>query len=184
MAENTSLYLPPNKWVPVEETTPLIFLAGPIQGALDWQAKAIELLQASTTPLLIASPRRGDWGSKDEYVIQVEWETYHLRLASATGAILFWCAKEAEHVCERSYAQTTRFELAEWATHYKYRKIHAPDRKLNLILGIEEGYSGAKYIKHRIGTDTPELEVYSTLEDTVNAAINSIGRTNEDKGTD
>ena len=46
---------------PLERTEaseePWVFLAGPIQGAADWQAQAIELLRATDPMLNIANPR-------------------------------------------------------------------------------------------------------------------------------
>lgn len=40
----------------------LVFLAGPIQGALDWQKRAIELLLQDAPDLNIANPR-GDYSN-------------------------------------------------------------------------------------------------------------------------
>ena len=137
----------------------LIFLAGPIQGAEDWQKRAIELISIGNPSLNIASPR-GDYSKrKFDYDIQVDWETHYLNLAAGSGAILFWLAKEKEHISGRAYAQTTRFELAEWVTKYKFNK------KLKLSIGIEPGFSGERYIRKRVGQDHPEIKIYSTLND-------------------
>src|SRR3989344_8192202 len=102
----------------VDVSTPIIFLAGPIQGAYDWQSDAIKLIQRNSPYLHIANPRRpgeakGNFSEKD-YGEQVDWETYYLRRAAKDGAIMFWLAKEFVHKCERAYAQTSRFELGEW----------------------------------------------------------------------
>ena len=95
-----------------EISGPLVFLAGPIQGAL-WQPEAITLIQKAAPKLHIASPRRNYLPGEFVYEAQVDWETNFLRKASKIGAILFWLAKEAYHQCDRCYAQTTRFELGE-----------------------------------------------------------------------
>jgi len=140
-------------------TGQLVFLAGPIQGAEDWQAKAIEFLTRGNHALNIASPR-GDYSKRAfDYNTQVDWETHYLNLAAKTGAILFWLAREQEHMCDRAFAQTTRFELAEWAT----KSLINPD--LRLSIGIEPGFTGERYIRRRLGQDHPSIVVYSTLED-------------------
>jgi len=102
---------------------PVIFLAGPIQGAADWQTDAIQIINKHAPDLYVASPRQtikslSDF-TKEMYNTQVDWETYHLREAGKNGVVLFWLAKEFEHRCNRAYAQTTRFELAEWKLRHE-----------------------------------------------------------------
>jgi hypothetical protein len=137
-----------------------LFLAGPIQGAADWQAEAYQhlsnLWKALDGILTVCNPRRKD-DSQFQYAQQVDWETLHLHLAAQQGVILFWLAKENKHTCDRSYAQTTRFELGEWSAR-------APD---SIVIGIEEGFTGAKYIRHRM----PGTKIYTTLRETCEAAI-------------
>ena len=152
---------------------PLIFLAGPIMGAYNWQSLAIQYIQAWCPSINIANPRRPITSSDDfkeyEYNQQVDWETYHLRRASTEGCILFWLAKEYEHLCNRAYAQTTRFELAEW-------KIRHERDATKLVVGIEEGFTGAKYIKRRLSQDCPLVPISSSLEQTCKEAIKSVIR--------
>lgn len=150
---------------------PLIFLAWPIQGAYDWQSKAIEIITNKAPELYIASPRRnlraeyskGDF-TAEMYNEQVDWETFHLRKAGENGVVLFWLAKEFEHRCNRAYAQTTRFELAEW-------KMRHERDKAKIAIGIEEGFTNAKYIRRRFSQDCPEIVIRSTLEETCGDAI-------------
>lgn len=139
--ESTVLY-PPNL---IEiKTTPIVFLAGPIVGAPDWQSHAIEYLQSACKDILIACPKveRIDDPSFS-FAKQVEWETYYLHQAACHGVILFWLAKENEHFCHRSYAQTSRFELGEWFARASFDNTE-------IIIGIEPGFSGADYIRHRL----------------------------------
>lgn len=148
---------------------PLIFLAGPIQGAPRWQDAAANIIGAYNDRVMIASPRRPLLKSESQftqemYNEQVDWETFHLRRASENGAILFWLAKEAEHTCERAYGQTTRFELAEWKVHHEVEGV-------NLVVGIEEGFTGARYIRRRISQDCIEIPVLSSLEETCRKAV-------------
>jgi hypothetical protein len=138
---------------------PVVFLAGPIQGAKNWQKDAIGLITGLNPSINIASPR-GDYSVKRfDYDTQVDWETHYLNKAADYGAILFWLAKEDEHKCDRSYAQTTRFELAEWLTK------HGHDKRINLSIGVENGFTGQRYIRKRIGQDYPELPIFDTLDD-------------------
>lgn len=145
----------------------LVFLAGPIQGAEDWQNKAIKLLLSGYPLLNIATPRGNYKDLNFDYDLQVDWESYYLKLASTTGGIIFWLAKENIHYCDRSYAQTTRFELAEWLTKYMINKRVRPFvaiDKINLFVGIEEGFTGAKYIRRRMSQECPEITIHDTLE--------------------
>ena len=137
---------------------PLVFLAGPIPGAEDWQGKAISLILAGDPSLDIASPR-GDYSQREfVYDEQVDWETHYLNEAAGTGGILFWLANEKEHDCGRAFAQTTRFELGEWLTKYSQNKSFV------MSIGIEDGLTGDRYLRRRIMQDYTELHISSTLE--------------------
>jgi hypothetical protein len=137
---------------------PLVFLAGPIQGAPPWQVEAIRVLGNFAPGLHVANPRREYLSGEFEYDVQVDWETYHLRRAAADGVILFWLAREACHDCGRAYAQTTRFELAEW-------KVRHERDATRLVVGIEDGFGGAKYIRRRLAQDCPAVPLLGTLEE-------------------
>ena len=147
----------------------IIFLAGPIKGAEQWQEKAITLIRGLDKSVIIASPRKkgetySDDYSEEKYLHQVEWETHHLRRAGKEGVILFWLAKEKDHFCTRAYAQTTRFELAEWKVR------HERDGTL-LVVGIERGFSGGDYIRRRLTEDCAHIPICSTLQETCEKAM-------------
>jgi hypothetical protein len=75
-------------------------------------------------------------------------------------------AKEKEHIPDRAYAQTSRFELAEWLTNGCY------DENVNVFVGIEDGFSGATYIKKKIKDQYDYIgDVYTNLEDLLDAAL-------------
>jgi hypothetical protein len=155
-----------SEYVPIDG--PLIFLAGPIQGADEWQNNAIDLIRAAAPDLSVASPRRSirHFGEfiRDMYNEQVDWETHHLRRSAENGVILFWLAKESEHRCDRSYAQTTRFELAEW-------KVRHERDGAKMVVGLEDGFTGHKYIARRFSQDCPEVPMCNSLQDTCYQAI-------------
>ena len=148
-----------------EYRQPVVFLAGPIQGTYDWHKEVIDGLK-DTCGIVIASPKRADGlvqEGKFDYTEQVYWESYHLNKASKNGVIAFWLAKETEHMPERAYAQTTRFELSEWLTKQLYVD------SIRIILGIEKGFSGERYIRERlVGRG---ISISDTIEDFVEEII-------------
>ena len=153
---------------------PLIFLAGPIQGAYEWQDQAVQIIHSLDSKLNIANPRRktrakGEF-TQDMYNEQVDWETHYLRRAGEHGVVMFWLAKEFEEplkvegVPRRAYAQTSRFELAEW-------KVRHERDGSNLVVGVEEGFTGWRYIRRRLPQDCPEVCILPTLEETCQKAV-------------
>ncbi len=155
----------------VDVEGPLIFLAGPIQGAPLWQESAMSQLDILAPNVHIASPRRrteynGEF-TPAMYDEQVDWETFFLNRAANNGVVLVWCAKEAVHDCKRAYAQTTRAELFEW-------KVKHERDGINLALGIEARYTGAKYIRRRFSQDCPKIQIQPSLEKTCIEAVRQI----------
>lgn len=161
----TGLLVSPPDYPPLDG--PLVFLAGPIQSAPDWQAVAAGLLRAARPDLHVANPRRAYPPGAFDYAAQVDWETHHLRRAAADGVILFWLAREADHRCDRSYAQTTRFELAEW-------KVRHERDGAKLVVGIEGGFAGARYVRRRLGQDCPGVPLCDSLDEACRGAIRLI----------
>ncbi len=143
---------------------PLIFLAGPIQGALDWHECAIDCLHTLNSSINIASPRRTYLDEQFVYEAQVDWETHHLRKSSL---ILFWLAKEANHMCDRAYAQTTRVEIGEWMVRHQFQGK-------KLVIGIEKGYTGEKYLRRRFSQDCPGVPILDSLEKSCKKVIEYI----------
>lgn len=155
---------------------PVLFLAGPIQGADDWQAEAIRIIHDTDPTIIIANPRRDYLDGTFVYEDQVDWESHHLRRAGAGGgAIMFWCAAESEHDCDRAYAQTTRFELAEWLTAAQFAEDYG--HVVNVVIGIEDGFTGAKYIRHRYSG-----VIHTTLEETCMHAAGYLDTSQERDG--
>jgi hypothetical protein len=153
---------------PLEEyVAPTIFLAGPIQSAPDWHSDAIQYfidlkkMMSPYTDDVIASPKMLDKPEEFYYEKQVAWESKHLKQAAETGVILFWLANPIEEHLDpsRSYAQTTRFEIAEWFG----KKVNNPS--IQIVVGIEPGFHGARYIKQRFQNDLG-IAVYDTLRET------------------
>lgn len=163
------LLLPPEI---VAVDRPVIFLAGPIQVAPDWQSWAARWFQeqgdlSGNGDLAVASPRRLVRPDAFEFAAQVDWESHYLRLAAERGVILFWLACEVTATPGRSYAQTTRFELAEWKTRHQQSGVP-------VVVGIEPGFNGERYIRYRLAQECPTIPVLATLEETCRAALSKL----------
>lgn len=150
--------------IDIDVNAPVIFLAGPIKGACQWQKRAISTIQGMSGEIFVANPRREYGAGEFNFDAQVDWETHFLRRAATKGVILFWLANEQEHDCSRPYAQTSRFELAEWKMKHEYENIQ-------LVVGIEEGFTGAGYITRRLSQDCPNVPICSSLEETCRKAV-------------
>ena len=149
-----------------------IFLAGPIQGADNWQEKVISKIEKEFKDvdlernIVIASPR---WLKRsDDFVYndQVNWESYYLDKASLSGVNVFWLPRADTKQANdkgRSYAQTTRFELGEWFGKYM----------IDFVIGVEKGFHGEKYInlKFQQGYD---YKISSNLNDVIKELISKI----------
>lgn len=150
---------------------PFIFLAGPIQGAGNWQYSAILLLQELGAQVHIASPRRaivheGDF-DEEMYDEQVKWEHYHLDHAQFRGLVLFWLPREGLHNCSRAYAQTSRFELGEMcALHRAFQR--------RVVVGIDDGFSNARYLRKTLAWKYPGIPVRNSLRATCEAAVDQL----------
>jgi hypothetical protein len=158
---------PPDSLV-TNDLRPVIFLAGPIQGAPDWQSKVIDRIArtAGDIDLIICNPRAPDpWHG--DFERQVDWELLHLERAARCGCILFWLASEEVHNCERAYAQTSRFELGEWVGRWiAAERGQGPD----IVVGIQPGFTNAGYIRQRlqrIGMADPDWNLAGTADEAV-----------------
>ena len=163
----------PKTYIP-ELQGPLIFLAGPIGSAPNWQNEAIDYLFSLNSDLVIASPRRGARESIVSYLLtgnenyfsrQRAWERHYLDIASKTGAILFWLPGEAEHKCEKVYGAMTRLEIGQWMTNYRH------DKEVRFCVGSEGNFPELDTIKYDLLLDAPEKEIKSSLEETCAEAV-------------
>lgn len=148
----------------VETDGPVIFLGGPIQGAPDWQAEAASTIHNLDPSIVIASPRRDYPEGTFEYEKQVDWETHFLREAGRTGVVAFWLAAQIEETPGRAYAQTSRFELAEWKMMHQYEGAL-------LTIGIEAGFGNARYIRRRFSQDCPDVKIVDDLGEMCQNAV-------------
>jgi hypothetical protein len=151
------------------EFEPVYFLAGPIQGAPNWQADASEYIKAHVPGrnTHIANPRREVMNSRFIYDQQVGWEKRYLRRAAQWGAMIFWLAAQDRTLPYRkgrAYAQTTRMEFGRAIGWLDY------DSDVKISLGIDPGYEGSEdYYLHTAREYS--MLVFDTLENTVDHAL-------------
>lgn len=152
---------------------PLIFLAGPIKSAPNWQDEAIDFLLSQNSDLIIASPRRGVRDRIAQYIAQGDanyfprqraWERHYLDIASKTGAILFWLPGEAEHNCEKVYGAMTRVEIGQWMTNYRH------NNSVRFCVGSDSKFPEIHTIDYDLQLDAPDKKIFSSLEETCTEA--------------
>lgn len=160
--------------VVIPEREPVLFLAGPIQGAPLWQPRATELIAALVTTgadVHVANPRRGSLDAETfVYAEQVAWEKHHLTRAAKHGAIIFWFAAQdptQPYEAGRAYAQTSRIEFGRVVGWKDYKP------SINIAMGIEPGYNGSQNYYQSCALEMG-IPVFSTLEDTCIEAVRSL----------
>lgn len=158
---------------------PLIFLAGPIGSAPNWQDKALEIILSEDSEVIIASPRRGVRENLQKYLLsgddnyfprQRAWERHYLDAAGlpeseSSGAVLFWLPGEAEHNCQKVYGAMTRIELGQWMTNYRH------DKRVRFCVGSDGNFPELRTIAYDLQLDAPDKDVKKTLEETCLEAL-------------
>lgn len=157
--------LSPPTMTEIPDNKPLVFLAGPIQGAPLWQPRATDIIDSLITTdndVYVANPRRAELDENFVYADQVAWEKAHLRRAAKHGAIIFWFAAQdptQPYEAGRAYAQTSRIEFGRVLGWRDYN----PD--VQLALGVEPGYVGSHNYFKSCAIEQ-KLPLFTTIEDT------------------
>jgi hypothetical protein len=150
-------------------------MAGPIQGAPDWQAEGLEVARSlwkQKQTLHVVNPR---WAAQPEEFIkndQITWEKKYLRRASLLGGLVFYLASEshdapAPNKPGRAYAQTTRQEFGRAAGWKDY------EPGVIICLGMEDGYIGNEdYYRHT--AEELSIAIHDNIRDTVTEALEAI----------
>ena len=131
------LYIPPH-YPDIHDNKPSVFLAGPVQGASDWQTPLARQLLGARDDIVVMSPRRTEDDQKkfdaDE---QKLWEFTTRDYTRQLGVTAFWWAAQAPSIpykTGRAYAQTSRIELGEaigWRTY---------DMSIPVVVGFDQNY--------------------------------------------
>lgn len=135
--------------LPQKKDSWYVFLAGPIQGAPEWQNEAPKLISHANCTFL--SPRRDSYEGFN-WEEQVAWETIGLKISDV---ILFWIPEAIEKIEGRDYAQTTRTELGEYLALGK-----------KVILGIHQDFPGRRYLATK-AAQYGVNEVHTSLEECI-----------------
>lgn len=173
----------------------LYFLAGPIRGGGDWQAKAITMLTEKDPNCYIACPCRYDWQHElykysipatklpsetdderelPEYELPFEnqtmWERFYLEEASHSGSIIFWLPCEDKENPRKKeegpYARDTYGELGRWSI------ISSQDPSIKITIGAEPDFPGLSVIQKNFDADHKQkFKIWPSLEETIDNAI-------------
>ncbi len=181
---------------------PTFFLAGPIRGGGDWQAKAIRTLYNMVPNAYIFCPCRygEDHYLRKQSVLmrlpitdhgilrtgtfpnQTMWERRYFNEAYRDGSIIFWLPEESKVNPRRDgnpYARDTYGELGEWRTtlFYEANRLALGGRlSPNLVVGAEPGFPGLKQIQANFEAMLPGFVFHKTLEATIDAAIMKLAK--------
>ncbi len=171
----------------IDRDVPVFFIAGPVLGGGDWQAEMCRIFHRliGDKEFYIACPCR--WtsdhslsehfvpGSTDQFSSQTFWERHWLDRAGKylgkRGCVLFWLAEESrEHprLDDQPYARDTYSELGEW------RGRMMCTLGTRAVVGAEPNFPGLSVIQKNFDSalQLPKFPIYSTMEETAQAAIN------------
>lgn len=150
-----------------------VFLAGPIQGARDWQNEAVEVfseIYEGDNNLHLFNPRRDILPEPFDdklYKEQVYWEQDHLAKAARIGGHLFWLEAQDHSLSYpkgREYAKTTKKELGMTIGSILF------GQPVKLSIGIDPNFEvPERYFRttlNRMG-----LPIHTTLRDTCRFAM-------------
>jgi len=153
---------------------PVIFLAGPVRSAPNWQDVAIQYLFSQNPNLIIVSPRRGIRKKIAPYIFkgnntyfsrQREWERHYLDIASKKGCILFWLPEEQKHDCKKVYGAMTRIEIGQWITNYRYNP------SVRFCIGSDNKFPEMHTITYDLTIDAPDKKIFPFLKKTCLEAL-------------
>jgi hypothetical protein len=164
---------------------PIVFFAGQIKGALDWQAEATQSFESIVTPeknLHVVNPRWTNIAPADklEPHAQRTWEKRHYRTAATAGrsgvrgVVMFYIAAEnplaeVPNPPGRAYGQGTRSEFSEIIGGKFFGAFD-----IELVLGIDPAHSGHGLKEYRHSAEEFGLHIHESLGATVAAAANII----------
>ena len=149
-------------------TGKVIFLAGPtVRGNQlhlqpSWRYKAEEIFQKSNFDGTIIIPEFTSNTESDKGKFDIPlWENEGLKRADV---IIFWIARTRELI-----ALTTNFEFGYWIVKDREKLVYGrPDDAYRI------SYDDIMWLQHGKEVESNNLAIYSTLEDTIAAAIEKV----------
>ena len=165
---------------------PLFYLAGPIRGADDWQAKAIQMLDEHYRGnCAVVNPSRYDethplyghkaYGDEKTFSHQTNWENYYMTEAAGHGCLIFWLPCESRENprprADGPYAQDTYGELGYWRAMLEISERGGTLRPM-VSIGAEFAFPGLKKLWRDLDRAVAgSFSVQSSLQDTVKEAV-------------
>jgi hypothetical protein len=173
-SDSERLLTPPG-WTSVDENVPVVFIAGPIQGAPDFQTPFAHRMIAAHPHLVVASPRRLEIDKNFNYDKQVKWEQANLGRAAFNGIQAFWL-EPRDHSLPyeegRPYGKTTFGEFNQ----FYMRKMLRPETRG--MLGIHPDYTASGGISERYTRLLAEIAgltvIHSRIEDLEAAVLEEL----------
>jgi len=189
----------PNKFVRTGKGK-VFFLAGPVLGGGDWQAEAVQILNAGgylkprDTVAIPYFDRKGrsfplyeanKWvGQAGHFGNQLDWERHYIQESGNKGCLIFWLPEESTEDPRPGggYAQDTRGELARFSV---WRGVSPEFR---VVVGAQKGFPGLSTLERNwvhdekvfqgkgIACTSKQDSFYPTLEATLRAAMDLVGR--------
>tara|TARA_B100000745_G_scaffold296983_2_gene243192 strand:- start:1041 stop:1658 length:618 start_codon:yes stop_codon:yes gene_type:complete len=175
--------------VKIPTRKPVLFSLGPIRNSFPWHGRAIEHAITMNEDVFFACPARPtelseqtteyaerDWPRYETFPRQRAWENYYIDRAMGLseaedtgGCGFFFLGKKAENEKHpgKSYAQITMLELGEMISTIQF---HKPD--LRVVIGADPEFPEWDTVRYELRTKVPQVPIFETLEDSVNAAIN------------
>lgn len=142
---------------PFPRTTPLVFLAGGITGCEDWQTDFAERFDADDTSVILANPRRAEFGDVTDPVLgdeQIGWECEYLDQAEH---VIFWFPNTAACIM-------TQHELGGALERERIaERSGKPERRV--LIGVELGYMREFDVHTQARKKTPWIDVVDNLDD-------------------
>lgn len=171
----------------IAETTPLVFLEGPVQGSPDWQTPFAHRLLEVIPDIAVASPRalpehQANLQSNDRAVseqaleLQIDYEFLARRLAFRCGAIALWYAAQDPSLPYpegRVYGKTSEKEDSEvWGRMFDHPEYP-------FVVGYEPGFRGRKPGDKDYGNRNHArlaIHEHSSLDDVFKATLAAVAQ--------
>lgn len=159
----------------VETERPLIFLAGPIENAPKWHAKAIKLIVNRYPEVIIAVPVWNRAGFASYNILEGDdsrfprsrlWELHYMDHASTNGAVLFWLPGPGKITNPKKvYGAMTRVDIGEMIERYR------GDKTTRFCVGTNGKFPEFHTIECDLSVRAPDIPIRKTLRETCEDAI-------------
>lgn len=145
----------------------LVFLAGPIMGAENWQARAAADL--ADLDVYVADPRRE---KSENFDYDSQGRLGKLLSVPAPDVVMFWL-RWRRRKSKAALCPDYPFRLGEWLGRTDFNR--RPGK--TVVLGIEEGFAGKSYLCKRCeGTPCTVFDTYEQTLAEVRRRLQTSGR--------